>query len=319
MSNKERLLIVDDEPDLREIIAVHAEHIGFSTEQAVDGKQALQKAKEQQFDVVISDLMMPNMTGLELLKAMRRQNINIPFIFLSAYSSNDLTLDALKNGAFDYIRKPFGEEELKRLLKEAMRISKESQATEELNQRLNQVSHKHSVEPSEQLQKLEKTFRKMRTLSHPEESQEQNLLDFDIDVDLDLPEDEQLIQLFISEVTSQLIEIEKSLTSLEENDSKEWKIGFLFRTMQSVHGAAESLDNKQLSRVTERFKDLYAQLRIVPQYANKERLQILLKTHAKLRSSLNFLKANKNNNQQFNQMTEEIISNLESFLIPKAG
>ncbi|MCK5941493.1 MAG: sigma-54-dependent Fis family transcriptional regulator, partial [Planctomycetes bacterium] len=112
-----QLLIVDDEPDLRWVLRGLFEDEGFEVEEAEDGAQALAalaQASDRDAlpDVVLSDMRMPNTSGLELLRAIRRQHPDLPVVLLSAVEDLATAVDAMKEGAFDYQAKPFDQDRL---------------------------------------------------------------------------------------------------------------------------------------------------------------------------------------------------------------
>lgn len=113
-----QLLIVDDEPDLRWMLRGLFEDEGFTVREAEHGKQALEllehAAREGGLpDVVLSDMRMPEVSGLELLRSVRRQFEDLPVVLLSAVEDLATAVDAIKEGAFDYQAKPFDQERLK--------------------------------------------------------------------------------------------------------------------------------------------------------------------------------------------------------------
>lgn len=97
------LLIVDDEPDIREILAFNLEQAGYSCLQAANGQQALGILAEQQVDLILLDVMMPGVSGFEVAQ----QITNTPIIFLTALGEEDDLLHGFSLGADDYITKPF--------------------------------------------------------------------------------------------------------------------------------------------------------------------------------------------------------------------
>lgn len=99
-----RLLIVDDEPLIRELCAGVFEN--FKVVQAADGFEALKYLDHEQVDIVLSDVRMPNIDGIELLKIVRQDQPDLPFILMTGYSDKELILEALKAGADDFIAKP---------------------------------------------------------------------------------------------------------------------------------------------------------------------------------------------------------------------
>ena len=106
-----KLLIVDDEEKIREMISKYASHEGYETVQANDGKMAVELFREQDFDLVIMDVMMPEMDGYEALKKMK-QIKDVPCIFLTALGQEYDRIYGFDVGADDYVTKPFSLKEL---------------------------------------------------------------------------------------------------------------------------------------------------------------------------------------------------------------
>jgi two-component system, OmpR family, alkaline phosphatase synthesis response regulator PhoP len=107
-----RILLVEDEESIRAGIRINLELQGYEVIEAADGKQALKKVDEQHFDLVILDVMLPEVDGFQVCERIRLTNTSLPIIFLTA---KDTTLDkitGLKRGADDYLTKPFALEEL---------------------------------------------------------------------------------------------------------------------------------------------------------------------------------------------------------------
>ena len=114
-----KILVVDDEPPLREILQRGLTQMGgFSVEVAQNGLEAIEKIEKEIFDLVLSDLKMPEMDGMELLKMIKGTRPEMPVIMMTAYGSIDTAVEAMKIGANDYITKPV---DLRDLL---LRISK---------------------------------------------------------------------------------------------------------------------------------------------------------------------------------------------------
>ena len=101
------LLIVDDDYSLRTVLQEALSNSGFNTLGAKDGKVALKVMETENVDMVISDLMMPNMNGLELLGVIREKYPEVGFLIITAYGTIEKAVEAMKNGAFDFITKPF--------------------------------------------------------------------------------------------------------------------------------------------------------------------------------------------------------------------
>ncbi len=107
-----RVLVVDDERVIREILADFLTLEGFSVRTAEDGSAALTELSKHHYDVVISDLKMPKMGGLELLGEIRRNSPGTITVIMTGFGTVDTAIDAMKRGAFDYVLKPFKGEEV---------------------------------------------------------------------------------------------------------------------------------------------------------------------------------------------------------------
>ncbi len=100
------LLIVDDEDEIRENLSDFAEFKGFTVHQAGNGLQALEILKSNKPDTIISDLMMPEMGGMQLLQELARRGSDIPVVIMTAFGTMEYAIEAMKNGAADFITKP---------------------------------------------------------------------------------------------------------------------------------------------------------------------------------------------------------------------
>jgi len=113
------ILIVDDELSMREFLKILLEQDGYEVSVAADGPSALELAGRHHYDLVISDIRMPSMSGLELLAELKKIR-DIPVIMITAFASPEDAVTAMKNDAFDYITKPFNVEEIKRIIRSAI-------------------------------------------------------------------------------------------------------------------------------------------------------------------------------------------------------
>lgn len=119
MSEKVSILIVDDEESVRDSLCNWFIDDGYEVDCAEDGKQALNKLESQEFDIVIADIKMPGMDGMELHKRIKTLAREPVFIIMTAFASVDTAVQALKNGAFDYVTKPFDPDDLSHLIRNA--------------------------------------------------------------------------------------------------------------------------------------------------------------------------------------------------------
>lgn len=120
------ILIVEDEKGIVDFLKQGLEEEGYTVSTAFNGKDGLEKAKSLKVDLILLDWMLPNMTGIEVCKAIRTQNITTPIIFLTAKDTVQETIEGLKAGANDYIKKPFSFEELLERIKIHFRSKDES-------------------------------------------------------------------------------------------------------------------------------------------------------------------------------------------------
>jgi two-component system response regulator AtoC len=107
-----KVLIVDDEENFRHMLSVILKKEGYDVETASNGKEALQKIVIFTFDQILCDIRMPEMDGLEFLNESKKMKVDATIIMMSAYGTEDIALEAIKLGAYDYISKPFKPDEI---------------------------------------------------------------------------------------------------------------------------------------------------------------------------------------------------------------
>ena len=113
------ILVVDDERSMRDFLKILLQKEGHAVVTAQNGENALECLQNQEFDLVISDIRMPGMGGLELLGAVKEGDPDLPVIMITAFASPDDAVQAMKSGAFDYISKPFNVDEIKSVIESA--------------------------------------------------------------------------------------------------------------------------------------------------------------------------------------------------------
>ncbi|MGC9976610.1 MAG: response regulator [Syntrophales bacterium] len=118
----ERLLIVDDEEGIRNIFEDYFGSLGYQVVTAKTGKDALEKFVPGQFDCVLSDLVMPEMDGLDFLRQLRGQDRKTAFFLMTGYPSVETAIEAIKQGAFDYITKPLNLEDVRIKVERAVHV-----------------------------------------------------------------------------------------------------------------------------------------------------------------------------------------------------
>lgn len=128
-----RLLIADDEPVIRLVIRETLSNEGYEIEEAENGEEAVLKVKNSNFDLVIMDIRMPKVDGMEALRDIRRMNPSLPVVMITAHGSSNIAMEAIREGAYDYFTKPFDVAEIRIVIKrvmEKMRLVKQIEQLE---------------------------------------------------------------------------------------------------------------------------------------------------------------------------------------------
>ncbi len=129
MIEKKQLLVVDDEPNLRKVLSAQLQRDGYDVHTAEDGEQALEVLRDHHVDLVITDLKMPKLDGMELLRRVVAMDEELPVVMITAHGTVDNAVEALKTGAFDYITKPFDQAEVRAVVQKAL-LTRDLSATE---------------------------------------------------------------------------------------------------------------------------------------------------------------------------------------------
>jgi len=133
---KTRVLVVDDEKNMRWVLAQALEGEGFEVQQAVDGKEALAAVAEQTPDIMVLDHRMPAPDGMEVLKRLRAKDQVFPIIMLTAHGNVQTAVEAMKAGATEYLTKPFDLDELKLTIDKALKMRNLAAEVERLREEL---------------------------------------------------------------------------------------------------------------------------------------------------------------------------------------
>ena len=135
-NGKYHILIVDDEPLVRNSLSELLTLSGYAVSTAPNGKEALNLLKDYNADVIISDMKMPQMDGMQLLKHIKSAKLDIPVILITSFGSIESAVETIKEGAYDYITKPIVDSEIKiiieRLVKQRKLVEENAKLKEQL-------------------------------------------------------------------------------------------------------------------------------------------------------------------------------------------
>ncbi len=134
----ERVLVVDDDPATRTGLTELVRAWGFTAEAAEDGAEALERVTTFRPSIIVSDMVMPRMSGLDLLKALKGETEHIRVVLLTAQGTVDTAVEALKDGAEDYLTKPLDPVKLRRLLERLSELSRQKRENQSLRRQLSE-------------------------------------------------------------------------------------------------------------------------------------------------------------------------------------
>ena len=137
---KDRILIVDDEPDIALILKLQLEDAGYQTTRARDGVEALEAIALEDFTLILLDIKMPRMDGLEALSKIRVERT--PVVMMTAHGSEDIAVNAMKRGALDYISKPFSTDDMLQKVERAIGLDKTRKERDRLAHQLDEERRK---------------------------------------------------------------------------------------------------------------------------------------------------------------------------------
>jgi two-component system response regulator PilR (NtrC family) len=158
----EKVLIVDNEKSMRDFLSIVLRKEGYFVEAAEDGDQALKVLEKDIFDLVLTDMKMPRMSGLDLLKALKDLSPETIIIMMTAYASAETAVEAMKEGAYDYLTKPFQIDEVKLIIKNALERRKLRQENTQLRRELKgQATFTQIIGKSEKMKRVLDLVRKV--------------------------------------------------------------------------------------------------------------------------------------------------------------
>jgi DNA-binding NtrC family response regulator len=153
------ILIIDDEKAIRKALTEILTAEGYKTEEAGDGEEGLKKFKERSYDVVLCDIKMPKLDGIEFLQKATESNSDVPVIMISGHGNIETAVDAVKKGAFDYISKPPDLNRMLITIRNAMDRSSLVTETKVLKRRVNRVQE--MIGDSNPIKKIKETIEKV--------------------------------------------------------------------------------------------------------------------------------------------------------------
>jgi DNA-binding NtrC family response regulator len=137
----DKILIVDDEPSNRNILGQELAHEGYSVLAASDGREALRKVESAHPDLIILDYMMPDLSGLEVLQELRKRENDTPVVMITAYGTMERAVEAMKEGAYDFITRPFEPDHIALVVRKALEQQRLKRGVEILSEEVEERYH----------------------------------------------------------------------------------------------------------------------------------------------------------------------------------
>ncbi len=134
----DKILIVDDEPSNRKILQQELTHRGYAVDTANDGSEALKKVESTRPDLIILDYTMPGLSGLDVLKELRKKEDDTPVVMITAYGTVDRAVQAMKEGAYDFITRPFEPDHIALVVQKALERQRLKRGVEVLSEEVGQ-------------------------------------------------------------------------------------------------------------------------------------------------------------------------------------
>ncbi len=158
----EKILIVDDEQSMRDVLSIMLKRAGYGVTVAADGEEAIAQLGKDIFDLVITDLKMPKVGGLDVLKAVKDSSPDTVVLVITAFASTETAIEAMKRGAYDYLTKPFQVDEVQLIIRNALETRRLSTENMLLKRELaSQSSFAQIVGQSDAMQKVFDMVRKV--------------------------------------------------------------------------------------------------------------------------------------------------------------
>lgn len=255
------VLVVDDDPATRSVVRIMISKLPVMLLEAADGQTALQLIKTHSVDVIVSDLVMPNMSGLMLLHVLIERGIQVPFILLTGFSDKDSAIQALRLGVFDYLEKPVHEDDLKSVVEEALRVSQDQKLIL-AGQGLEGIISVHNVDP-----RAKSMILKMRVFG-PKERKIKAVRDDDESWS-------SLRDLFAAEALQLLSVSQQILSDWIEKKQSLIDLGYILRVVQSIRFAANSISLAQVADTAWHLEAAIAAIKLVPEHISPKNVKMI--------------------------------------------
>jgi DNA-binding NtrC family response regulator len=157
-----RILVVDDEQSMCDFMEIMLKKEGYDVTTSTSGHEAIQITASENFDLVIADIMMPELSGMDLLRKVKKSRPDLDFIMMTAFASVDTAIEAMKEGALDYITKPFRIDEIKLIIDKSVNSRKLKKEVVNLKEQLKKdFSFDNFIGQSDEVIKLKNLARKV--------------------------------------------------------------------------------------------------------------------------------------------------------------
>ena len=161
----EKILVVDDEQSMTQFLGIVLRKEGYQVTTVNSGRDALEKIRMEPFDIVISDIKMPGMDGIQLLQGIKKHDPNIPVVLMTAYASQQSAIDAVNMGAFQYLLKNAKNDEIRLAVRNALEIRKVKNENQFLKRELKKGhEEKAIIGSSEEMVKVFKLVDKVESI-----------------------------------------------------------------------------------------------------------------------------------------------------------